>query len=369
MATETDQQWCALKSRILSSATGAYDANKPIIIFCAGDRGTHAFFALRDLGYPVAAFCDNAPHRHGTLFHGLPVLSPAELAERRDAFVIVAIQTLEAQAGILQQVRSLGLDGASIGAFFYPRIMDRLDAIYDSLLADPRSREVLHQVLLARFEQDARHFLPVQEGRQYFCLPGLGRRADSEEIFVDAGAYDGDTLAEFVEDRQGRFGKVFSFEPTPDLFARLTARASGLQRRWNLADGKMTLIQGGVGDRTESLDLNLKDSDPDGAGNSFYDIAERKGEPVLVHALDDFLQGGPATYIKADIEGFELKLIQGAARTIRQYAPDLAICVYHKMTDLCEIPECLHALNPSYRFYLRHHHSDYSETVLYAQAT
>ncbi len=67
-----------------------------------------------------------------------------------------------------------------------------------------------------------------------------------------------------------------------------------------------------------------------------------------------------------DVEGAELKSLIGAKNTIIKNKPRLAICVYHKPEDICEIPEYILSLVPEYKFYLRHYSSINWETVLYA---
>ncbi len=72
------------------------------------------------------------------------------------------------------------------------------------------------------------------------------------------------------------------------------------------------------------------------------------------------------SFIKMDIEGAEMAAIEGAAGTIRRFRPRLAISVYHRFTDLTEIPAALHALVPEYEFTLGHYSMHLEETVLYA---
>ncbi len=67
-----------------------------------------------------------------------------------------------------------------------------------------------------------------------------------------------------------------------------------------------------------------------------------------------------------DIEGSELKALEGATETIRKYKPKLAICVYHKPEDIIEIPKKILELNPNYKLWLRHYSYVDTETVLYA---
>ena len=58
-------------------------------------------------------------------------------------------------------------------------------------------------------------------------------------------------------------------------------------------------------------------------------------------------------FIKADIEGYERYMLEGAQETLRRFAPKLALCTYHFPDD----PEVLAALitkaNPAYRIVQR----------------
>ena len=81
--------------------------------------------------------------------------------------------------------------------------------------------------------------------------------------------------------------------------------------------------------------------------------------------MDDYLAGSPVTLIKADIEGFEIQLIQGGRESIMKYRPKITICVYHHLSDLYEIPLLLKSLVDGYTMSLRHHSLTHNETVLY----
>ena len=80
-----------------------------------------------------------------------------------------------------------------------------------------------------------------------------------------------------------------------------------------------------------------------------------QGKETQMRALDSVLSGRPCTYLKMDVEGAEREAIAGAEKTIRQYAPKLNIAAYHRSEDFFQLPLLIHALQPSYRLYLRHH--------------
>ena len=72
------------------------------------------------------------------------------------------------------------------------------------------------------------------------------------------------------------------------------------------------------------------------------------------------------TFIKMDIEGAELEALHGCKETIKKYKPKLAICIYHKQSDLIDIPLYIKELVPEYKLYIRHYCNCGAETILYA---
>ena len=121
--------------------------------------------------------------------------------------------------------------------------------------------------------------------------------------------------------------------------------------------GELLAYNCGVGERNEAV---LYDDAISGAA-----IANEGIEGKTVR-LSDHLRTEAVSFIKMDIEGAEMGALRGAAELIRSRRPDLAICTYHTISDLYEIPLYIHALVPEYRLYLRHHTPVFCETVCYA---
>ena len=66
-----------------------------------------------------------------------------------------------------------------------------------------------------------------------------------------------------------------------------------------------------------------------------------------------------------DLEGWELKALQGSERHIANDQPILAISVYHSIDDFWRIPQYIMSVNNKYKIYLRHYTEGWSETVMY----
>uniref|UniRef100_UPI00405665CD FkbM family methyltransferase n=1 Tax=Acetatifactor sp. TaxID=1872090 RepID=UPI00405665CD len=71
-------------------------------------------------------------------------------------------------------------------------------------------------------------------------------------------------------------------------------------------------------------------------------------------------------FIILDVEGAELKALQGAHNTIIRNYPRLAISVYYKLEDIFEISKYILSLHNDYKLYIRHYQFSECETILYA---
>ena len=75
------------------------------------------------------------------------------------------------------------------------------------------------------------------------------------------------------------------------------------------------------------------------------------GIPVQARTVDSLFadRNLPLTYIKADLEGAELRMLAGAERTIRLNKPRIAITTYHEAHHADAITAFLRRIDPAYR--------------------
>ncbi len=68
-------------------------------------------------------------------------------------------------------------------------------------------------------------------------------------------------------------------------------------------------------------------------------------------SLDDFVESEGlerVDFIKADIEGAERELLQGAERTLKRFAPKISVCTYHLPDDKEVLEKIIKTANPNY---------------------
>jgi hypothetical protein len=77
---------------------------------------------------------------------------------------------------------------------------------------------------------------------------------------------------------------------------------------------------------------------------------------LQTEAIDELVIGGAierVDFLKVDVEGADLGVLEGASETIRRDRPRLAIACYHKPDDLVAIPDFIASLGVEYRWHLQ----------------
>jgi len=179
------------------------------------------------------------------------------------------------------------------------------------------------------------------------------------DTVIDAGACWGDTSLYFAA-RAGDGGRVFAYEFVPEnlavletnlrlnpaLAARVTVVAKALWRK----DG----VSLGYSPEASASEVRL---DSNGERVAITGSLDGLVEDMALDQLD---------FVKMDIEGAEPEALRGAERAIRRFRPRLAICVYHYLHHLWDIPRWIQGLGIGYSLHLGHFTIHKEETVLFA---
>lgn len=223
---------------------------------------------------------------------------------------------------------------------------------WNQLVADPKAKIPRNMTCI---DQEHKYLLNMLVTtfvcEQYKYAPFV--QVEKGEIFLDCGACFGDTaLWAYYNGAK----KVYSFEPSPSNFPylqqNLKSQGYDAERCFPYA----------VGEKEEELSFAAA---PGMAGASA--INEHGNVKVRCVKLDDFLkeQKIKPTFIKFDIEGAEMGALRGARETITKLKPKMAVCLYHKISDMWEIPLLLKEMVPEYKFYCRKNNVQ-NEFILYA---
>ena len=218
--------------------------------------------------------------------------------------------------------------------------VDDFEELYINL-EDYRSKKLLYAILNNWVHYDFNTLSEVIEKcyDDYFDLDLIP--TCNEEVFVDLGAYTGDSTISFLRNYGDSYKKIYAYEITPETYQILVS---------NLKDyPNVVCYLKGVGDTRSSL--SVVNSSADASANTVF-VSDNGTIPMVT--LDEDI-GEKLTMIKADIEGFEQEALLGAINHIKNDHPKLLISVYHKNEDLWKIPKMIKVIDPTYKFYLRYH--------------
>jgi FkbM family methyltransferase len=151
------------------------------------------------------------------------------------------------------------------------------------------------------------------------------------DVVVDCGASEG-LFALTVMDRASR---VYAFEPS-ELFI------AAMQRTF--AGTNVILERTLLGARTGTVGF------VDESLRSRADVDSTLQRPVVTLDAWSERTGSRIDYIKADVEGSELDLIEGGLSVIERNRPRIAIAVYHQPHDWQTIISRLRQVVPEYNF-------------------
>ena len=332
------------------------------VCFGAGNLGRRVARAV----HPVM-FCDNNASLWHTSVEGIPVDSPKVAIERYpDATFVVAIWHPSRTETMIDRIGFLKCLGASRvvpftalladhGETLAPHMLWERPAYYDAhkdeisrarALFDDEGREEFDRQMRLRSGEFSGQV--IDPGIQYF--PEKILRLSSSEVFVDCGAYTGDTIVEFRKMTGDQFARIIAFEPDPGNFATLQSTTKG--------DHRVSLRPYATGARQETLRFV--------AGGGEASRVSSTGTCVIeAITLDEALDGIAPTYIKFDIEGSEAEALEGGRETIARCRPKMAACLYHLPDHLWSIPLRLNELLPNSLFTMRTYAADGFECVCY----
>jgi len=348
--------------------------SRRLVIFGAGRLGRDALRTLRRHGWEILAFSDSESAKWGKEIDGMKVLSPHDAA-RGFGLTAAFVVTISARGGDFLPLcrKLLDLGCARIVPYRslfwkYPDdclshlVADRpcrvlqekkeIRAVLDLFWDDTSRREYVGQ-LRWRLLQDF-GALPAPSGEEQYFPPDIITLRPGE-VFVDCGAYDGDTLRPFLRRCPG-FARVLALEPDPANFAQLAGFIDGLPAN---VRKRLSARMVCAGEKRGKVRFAA-------GGGETSKVTVRGETTVECATLDEICSGDEPSYVKMDIEGAELDALRGAGRLLRQSEAMWAVCVYHKSEHLWQLPLFISEHSQGHRFFLRKYAGEIWETVCYA---
>lgn len=347
-----------------------------ILLFGCGHLGRKLARVLREARRPLLGFVDNAQAKWGTRVDGLEVFPPEEACRRfgdTAAFLVTIWAPRHRFLHTRAQLERLGARRVlpfALALWAHPEALPHYQFERPSVLLE-QAQEIRRACGLWGDEESRRQYVAHLAWRLRLDFEGLPNPEPETQYFIDAlmpelpgglfvdgGAFDGDTLQRMLACGRRSFSRYVAIEPDPANFSRLQAFHAGLEEGLR---ARVSLVQAALSEQSGMARF-------DAAGATRAALSDAGGLEVQTLALDAWLDGSNLTCIKLDLEGAERSALEGARNLISQKAPDLAVCVYHRPSDLWELPLLLQTWQPKYRFHLRTHDEDGLELVSYATA-
>lgn len=212
--------------------------------------------------------------------------------------------------------------------------------LYDSL-KDYKSKAVLLSILnnYYNFDLNGLNLVADKIYKHYFDLDLLS--FCKNEVFVDVGAYTGDTVLDYIASYGMSYNKIYCYEITESMVLYIKNNFSNLPN--------IEIRNLAVAEKAGKLYL-----DANSTSASANRVKEAGVDAVNAVSLDEDIKE-KISMIKMDIEGGEISAIKGAKEHIKNDLPKLFISVYHSNDDIITIPKLIRSYTDKYDFYLRYY--------------
>lgn len=320
------------------------DSDKPLVLYGMGLGAEKIMSELEQRGMRADDIFASDEFVRGHSFKGYKVLRYSEVCEKYKDFNVVLCfashidEVIDRIAEIDSEHTVFAPDVPVAGGGLFTREYiteneEKFEKAY-SLLADEESKRVYKDILNFKVSGKIKYLLSsfCDKSKVYSDILNLN---ENEEI-IDLGAYDGDTIREFTAATGGKYKHITALEPDKKSYKKLLKNTDGMKN--------ISTLNMGVWSKRDTLIFDAE------AGRN----SKLSAEGVSVEVTDiDSLNIAP-TFIKADIEGSEMKALEGAEKTIKKYLPKLYICAYHRNEDLFALPLKIKELSEKYKIYFRH---------------
>lgn len=331
------------------------------ILYGAGFIGEWSIKYLKNLKFTLNGFIDSDINKWGKFLNGLKIYSPSEIKKFKSKVIIITSR--HAVTEIKEGLSFLGKILISIDEFVVNQIgietIQRVDSLFNH---DRKSSSTFQSIIHSMITGSTNELSSVANNYPYFNEFGFFNKLN--EIYVDAGAYVGDTLERFVWSVNGVFKHIHAFEPGLKQFKSLNFRVNRLIKEWALRKSQFSLINKILSSNNGTSYISADDVLTQTKVQNIHIKSEKKISKI---SLDNYFDGEKFTFLKVDVEGSEKELINGAINSIQNFRPKIALSIYHYPTDIFLLPLLCAKINSDYKFRIRHHSSQLIESVLYCK--
>ena len=264
---------------------------------------------------------------------------------------------------IVEQLKNIGYFGKTIvvsSSIFsisdddyriYEENIPIIEEIYQRL-ADEQSRCTLETYLNVMRTGDVALWASVNGNSRNKLLDDEVLDLSINHNFVDVGAFIGDTLEAFLRQTNNTYRSIVCIEPDKRNYSELNKKIALIQKE------DVYAINAAVGEKTGTIRFA-------GEKSESCHVSDDVGEEIKMIALDDVNAANDASLLKVSTNGFDLKALKGAEKTIVRNKPQIA--TYASGSQMWTIPMYLWSIVPEYDIYMRHYGVGRQALICYAK--
>lgn len=322
------------------------NTTEPIIMYGTGNGADKVLDAFNDKGIEIQGVTASSAFVRERFFRGFKVMPISYFEEQYESFTLIItfgtsipevmdnIYSLSAKHRILVPVVPvIGTD--VFDEEFLNKNRKKIEKAY-SLLADDFSKKIYSGYInfLYGGELSDLRAITTAEDEAFTNILHL----NESEVYVDIGAYRGDTVDKLLSYTDSSYSAIICAEPDTKTYKKLVEHCGQLEK-FEAFNCAVTGIDGEIGF-----------SDVHGRQSA---VGGDRMTPSL--SLPTLCEGVIPTFIKIDSEGCEYDILLNSGNILKEYKPKLNIAAYHKCEDIFTLPLLINELNPGYKIHLRHH--------------
>lgn len=322
--------------------------SRPIVVYGMGNGADKLIERFDKYGITISDFFASDGFVRGHYFHGMRVKSFSEIKESYSDFVIV-LSFASNRSEVVDMLEAID----SEYDMYVPDMPVAGDEYFDREFYNSHYNEIVKAYGYFSDEDSKNAYANIINykltGKMQYLMDAFCDKdelygelnADKIRSFIDAGAYNGDTVKEAIRYFPG-LSEITAIEPDPKNYKKL-----------------VRFIDDTTEPRIEAINAAVWHSVGDGeflsSGNRNSSVSstasyQHKDTAVALISIDS-LHTDP-DYIKYDVEGAELEALVGSRDTINRARPDLLVSLYHRSRDIFEIPNYISGEHPFYKMKL-----------------
>lgn len=350
--------------------------NRSVLIYGVGGDGTLVFHILEVNHITPEAFIVDEGYRFDENYRGVKIAFKNEISsflEKKNTVILVAMNNNPNKVKLISNLKLEGfkavidLDRKLINDllifncqnFFKKNKIETSKKYIDFFNCKNQRIKVINpfnlgEEYLSAFAYEMPDILmPEIDGT--YCFFNEGKYEienvliEEGDVVIDCGA----NIGVFSAIAASKNATVYAFEPVPEIVKILEELTLNYKKMF-IQSKALSNISGKIGfsvsleDSTSNCMISLQSKNNHTFNESLCDNKIIEVESITIDQFVENERLEKVDFIKADIEGAERNMLEGALKTLAKFGPKISICTYHLPDDKTVLEKIILQANPNY---------------------